>query len=379
MPLPLAVIAMVLILAGFALYVMLTFRLYKRLRTTVQQRGYKSPVVLTGAGVAAFTLPFVFTLLMVQIVGKDDDALWWLLLLFLAAPLGLTLAVRFLPARNPRTAGRRVVWFPYRPVGYFLLGGAAVLWTAAGVTNKAGLFQVGVQFALGGLACLVIARRAAAPDASAVLAVDPRPPVVYLRPFQQEEETFAELPWRWRDFWTNAGRSIMRRKSWHLLTLEQYLGMEISARIGPFIALGNPVDFVPPEGAARTYVADDEWTNHFEEMVRRARCIVVMAATSEHVLWELALIRSMSLQQRLFVLTKPKLVRKTRALSWGGFCGRVAAGGLSAVRRRSRARGRRRVRRRRPSGCIQARREERGGDGGRIVQPSGTSGSGADS
>lgn len=56
------------------MYMMLAFRLYKRLRTTVQQRGYKSPVVLTGAGVAAFTLPFVFTLLMVQIVGRDDDA-----------------------------------------------------------------------------------------------------------------------------------------------------------------------------------------------------------------------------------------------------------------------------------------------------------------
>ena len=59
MPLPLAVIAMVLILAGFALYVMLAFRLFKRLRTALQQRGYKGPVVLTGAGVAAFTLPFV--------------------------------------------------------------------------------------------------------------------------------------------------------------------------------------------------------------------------------------------------------------------------------------------------------------------------------
>jgi hypothetical protein len=310
---------MILMLAGFALYLMLASRLYKRLRATVQQRGYKSPVVLTGAAVAAFTLPFAVTLPMVQIVGRDDDALWWLLALFLAAPLGLTFAARLLPVRNPRTAGRRVLRFPYRPVGYFLLGGAAVLWTAAGVTNRAGLFQVGVQFALGGVACLVIARRAAAPDASAVLALDPRLPVVYLRPFQHEEETFAELPWRWRDFWTNAGRSIVRRKSWRFLTLEQYLGMEISARIGPFIALGNPVDFVPPEGAARTYVADDEWTRHFEEMARRARCIVVMAATSEHVLWELAQIRSMSLQQRLFVLTKPRLVRKTSAVAWGTF------------------------------------------------------------
>ena len=50
MPLPLAVIAMVLILAGFALYVMLAFRLFKRLRTALQQRGYKGPVVLTPRG-----------------------------------------------------------------------------------------------------------------------------------------------------------------------------------------------------------------------------------------------------------------------------------------------------------------------------------------
>ena len=327
MSLPLAIIAMVLILAGFALYAMLAFRLYKRLRTALRQRGYKSPALLTGAAVAAFTLPFVCTLLMQRILGRDDDALWWLLLSFLAAPLVLTLAVRLLPARNPRTAGRRMVRFPYRPVGYFLLGGAAVLWTAALVTNKAGLFQVGVQFLLGGLGCLIIARRANAPDASAVLAVDPRPPVVYLRPFQHEDEIFAKLPWRFGDLGNNLGRVIMYRKSWHSLTLEQYLGMEISARIGPFVALGNPVDFVPPEGAARTYVADDEWTTHFDEMVRRARCIVLMAATSEHVLWELAQIRSMDLQQQLFVLTKPKLVRRTTAVSWGTFAAALQQAG----------------------------------------------------
>jgi hypothetical protein len=136
------------------------------------------------------------------------------------------------PGKRTVTQAWRVVRFPYRRVGYVLLGGAVLIWIAAGVTNKAGLFQLGVQCALGGLGCLAIARRTDAPDASAVLAVDPRPPVLYLRPFQQAEETFAELPWRWQDFWTTAGRSIMRRKSWRLLTLEQYLGLEVPARIG---------------------------------------------------------------------------------------------------------------------------------------------------
>src|SRR5262245_10531681 len=118
MPLPLAVIGMVLLLAGIVLYAILASRLHKWLRKALQRQGYKSPVALTGAGAAAITLPFACTLLMVRIVGNDDDAFLWLLLFFLAAPLGLTLAVRFLPAQDPRTAGRRVLRFPYRRVGY---------------------------------------------------------------------------------------------------------------------------------------------------------------------------------------------------------------------------------------------------------------------
>ena len=79
MPLPLAVVGVLLILVGFGLYVMLVSRLYKRLRNAIQGRGYKSPALLTGAYVAAFTLPFACTLLMVRIVGSNNDALWWLL------------------------------------------------------------------------------------------------------------------------------------------------------------------------------------------------------------------------------------------------------------------------------------------------------------
>jgi hypothetical protein len=109
--------------------------------------------------------------------------------------------------------------------------------------------------------------------------------------------------------------------------LEQYLGLEVSARIGPFIALGNPVDFVPPEGAARTYIADDQWTKHFEEMVRRARCFVIMAASSENVLWELTQIRLRGLEQRLFVLTKPKLAQKTKTVAWGPFAATLRRAG----------------------------------------------------
>src|SRR5207248_2474150 len=144
MPLPLAVMAMVLILAGFVLYGMLSVRLYKRLWTALQRQGYRSPAVLNGAGAAAFALPFVCMLLLMQLLENDDHALLWFLLLFLAAPLALTLAVRFLPSRNPRVAGRRVLRFPYRHVGYVLLAAAAAQLAAAEQTSKSVLARLGV-------------------------------------------------------------------------------------------------------------------------------------------------------------------------------------------------------------------------------------------
>ena len=39
-------------------------------------------------------------------------------------------------------------------------------------------------------------------------------------------------------------------------TFERYFSQVIAGSIGPFIDLGNPKDYLPPEGAARSY-ADD--------------------------------------------------------------------------------------------------------------------------
>jgi hypothetical protein len=316
MPWPVAVIGVFAILAGFVFYGWLALRLYRRFRITLQQRGYKSPAVLVGLGALAYAGPLVITVLSFDY--GDDAALWWLMGMMLAAPLALTLVARLLPLRRVRTTGKRVVRFPYRRTGQGLLGAAGVLWTIAGVTNQSGWFQTGTVCAMGGFGALAIARRAAAPDAAAVLAADTRPPVIYLRPFQQEESPFAELPWRWRDFFANVKRTLVTAKSRHM-TFEQFVGEQISKRLGPFIALGNPVDFVPPEGAARTYVADEEWERYFETMARRARCIVVMAASSEHVQWELTRIRALELAPKLFVLTRPRLSPKTKIGGWDTF------------------------------------------------------------
>jgi hypothetical protein len=330
---PLAVIVMALMLVGFALYFKLACRSFDRLRNALLKRGYNSPAVLRGSAAAAFIFPFLILLAYMRFSGNNDAAFLWWLVLTPAAPQAFSFAAGFLPARNPRTAGRRVIRFPYRPAGFVLLGCAVLAWTVPASLAMKVVWQIPVGLVATAFGCLAIARRAAAPDATALLAADPRPPVLYLRPFQQEEESFARLPWRWSDLWTSVRQRITRqRKSWLTLTLEQYLGSELSARLGPFIALGNPVDFVPPEGAARSYVADDEWTEHFDDLVRRARCVVIMAAASESVLWELARIRTLGLERKLLVLTQPGLGRKAAAKAWIPFADALRRAGHKPCR-----------------------------------------------
>ena len=324
MPWPLAIVAMVFLLAGMYYYARLVYRLFIRMRTTLQQRGYKSPAVQAGLGAIAFTLPFIITVATLDY--GDENALWLILALFIALPLALLLVVRRLPARSPRTAGRRVLRFPYRAAGYVLFAAAAGA-LAVGANTRANLAQLAFVLAGAGLGCLAIARRAAQPDAASVMARDQRAPVIYLRPFAQDDTVFAEAPWRWRNLPAYIMRGVTRRTSYQL-SLEDYLGLEIAARIGPFIALGNPVDFVPPAGsAARTYVSDEEWPQHFADMTRRARAIVLPAASSEHVMWELKEIRALGLEARLFVLTRPRLKSRTTLTPWSTFANSLRQAG----------------------------------------------------
>jgi hypothetical protein len=84
---------------------------------------------------------------------------------------------------------------------------------------------------------------------------------------------------------------------------EVYLGSEFRERIGPFIALGNPEDYLPPEGAIRTYADDEGWYEYFERLARQAICMVMPVSNSGNLQRELAFLRGEGLQQRLFIFT----------------------------------------------------------------------------
>src|SRR5262249_48347941 len=87
------------------------------------------------------------------------------------------------------------------------------------------------------------------------------------------------------------------------VSFEEYLGGTFRERIGPFVALGNPEDYLPHEGAVVTYANDEGWYEYFQRLASRAACMVMPVSKSDNLQRELTFIRREGLQRRLFILT----------------------------------------------------------------------------
>ena len=104
--------------------------------------------------------------------------------------------------------------------------------------------------------------------------MDSRPGALYLRAFLQESRFFVIGP---------KSKCGANARSWHAavakpeenigVTFEEYLAEALSNSIGPFVALGIPEDYLPPEGALRAYADDTHWKELFHRFARRSACI----------------------------------------------------------------------------------------------------------
>jgi hypothetical protein len=146
--------------------------------------------------------------------------------------------------------------------------------------------------------------RMSLPDAAAVLAADPRPPVLYLRSFADDLSNnlnphggLAYLlgitrPW---GFWRVLVPlfSLYPLRLWKLVAgiahdsseeqLASYFG-----HVGPFVAIGRPGERVRLGGAYRVYLRDDEWQGWVLRQMERAACVILQPAETEGVFWEVA-------------------------------------------------------------------------------------------
>lgn len=186
------------------------------------------------------------------------------------------------------------------------------------VGNVLALLSFASGLAVGGMGLINVGKRIKGQVAiEDVARSDPRRPVLFLRPFVADIQPFVQGPSSKYGKYSSGAQQAMT----HLRSLadtegnrldedptisipfEMYLGPACRERIGPLIALGNPEDYLPPEGAIRTYTQDEGWYEYFERLARRAGAVVMPLSSSDNLLQELTFLRREGLQRRLFVFT----------------------------------------------------------------------------
>ena len=146
---------------------------------------------------------------------------------------------------------------------------------------------LGVAVAYIGVRLLNRGKRHFVPVGLAALQKDPRPPVLYLRPFTEEGDIGQMSP--------NAiNRGFGEKGTWRatallvrfLDTYEQYIGFAFR-KIGPLAAIGNPTDGLPHLGAYRIYVGlEGDWQKMVSTLANQASYALLQIGSSDGLMWE---------------------------------------------------------------------------------------------
>lgn len=131
-------------------------------------------------------------------------------------------------------------------------------------------------------------RRMQVLSGSALLASDPRPPVLYLRSFRDDPVTHSVFD------------RLFTRLNYR--TEEEELAATF-ADVGPLVAVGHPGELLPELGAARFYFSDDEWKERVGSIMASARLVLLRVGGSRGLAWELArAVRTLTPEKLLLVV-----------------------------------------------------------------------------
>ena len=108
-------------------------------------------------------------------------------------------------------------------------------------------------------------RRELRPMAAETIQSIDRPPVLYLRSFEDDQ------------------RGARIKGS---LTEEEHLAKVLS-QFGPFVAIGRPGEALPEAGAARVYVDDVNWQSAVQELLGKANMVIVRTGRTMGLDWEI--------------------------------------------------------------------------------------------
>ncbi len=211
-------------------------------------------------------------------------------------------------------AGRILAW-----LGGFLALAAGVMTVGIGQGNAdfGGVGQiVAICFVLGviglaGLGLRSLGKGLGAPKAAEVLRRDGRRPVLLLRSFADDRVML------WKG-------SAMERKM-NPLNLQNTLEDTIATvfkKVGPVVAVGKPGERLPPSGAARAWLADDEWQKWIRDLIQWSQRVVMILGdpmTQDGLAWETEQIFSLATPQKTVIVIPPNLTEEVIQRRWAKY------------------------------------------------------------
>lgn len=152
-------------------------------------------------------------------------------------------------------------------------------------------------------------RRHFVPVGLAALQKDPRPPILYLRPFSEDGAV--------NQISMNAmGRGYIEKGSWRQIaaairmldTYEQYIGYAFG-KLGPFVSIGDPKEGLPRLGAFRVYVGEaGDWKRMVSDLASQARYVLLQIGHSDGLMWEVDhVVNHVQSEQLILCLPNQKL------------------------------------------------------------------------
>lgn len=142
----------------------------------------------------------------------------------------------------------------------------------------------------------IISRRLYQLNYERISTKDLRSPILYLRSFRGDSVPL-EADWKERLFNLIDIRFRPRK-------IESIVHAELS-KYGPLVAIGKPGEKLPPLGAARKYIKNEDWKNVVQDLTENSKLVAISVDDTEGVLWELKNVRSSKLSGNLILLFPP--------------------------------------------------------------------------
>jgi hypothetical protein len=140
-------------------------------------------------------------------------------------------------------------------------------------------------------------------DGREVMRRDPRPPVLYLRPFSEDKRAIYDGP-QGKRVGADLPEPGMRESASPELKISKIL-----EHIGPFVAVGIPGERLAPMGAARIYMSHNTWQGEVAAIVDRAAALVLQPEATPSTYWELEYAMARVDPRRILMIVPDPAVR----------------------------------------------------------------------